>query len=67
MDCSRREISIGVRNGKRTVQDIKGCDVVIDVHNSRGRINGQDDALHGAYQMIPGAKVGSESDDRIGQ
>jgi hypothetical protein len=41
--------------------------VMIEVYDTRGRIDVQDNALHGAHEVIACAKIGCEGDDGIGQ
>ena len=64
---ARRIKFVGVRNGKRTIQNIEGRYVMIEVHNTSGGINVQDHALHRANQVIACAEISGESDYRVGQ
>jgi hypothetical protein len=40
---------------------------MVDIHNSGGGIDIQDDALHGADQVVAHTEIRSESDNGVGQ
>ena len=63
----RREIRIRRTDGQRAIEQIERGDVVGDVHDRRIRIDFQNDALQRADQMVVGAVVRRQRDDRVGQ
>jgi len=67
MDSFRRKVGICRANRQRSVEKIKRRDVVRDVHDSYIGIDLQDYALQRSDQMVTGAVVGCERDDRVGQ
>ena len=52
---------------ERPVENVVGNHAVVDVHNPRGRIDVQDDALHRSDEVVARAKIRGERDDGIGQ
>ena len=67
VNCARRKIAVGICNRERPVENVERRNVMIDVHDARGRIDVEDHALHGADQVIARAEIRGESDDGIGQ
>src|SRR5579863_8604089 len=66
MNRARRKIPVGVRYRKGAVENVAGNHAVVEVHNSRGGIDVQDDALHRPDEVIARAKIRSERYDGIG-
>src|ERR1700730_1648499 len=67
VDCLRGKVGIGRANRQSSVEQIKRRDVVRDVHDSYIGINLQNYALKRSDQMVVGAVVSCERDDRVGQ
>src|SRR5207248_7897625 len=63
----RRKIGVRRADGQRAVEQIKGRDVVRDVHDGRIRIDLQNDALQRANQVVVDAVVRRQGNDRVGQ
>src|SRR5580658_9016265 len=62
---ARWEIRIRIRKGERAVENVEGSHAMVDVHNSRGGIDVEDDPLHGSDKMVARAKIRGERDDGI--
>src|SRR5436309_9216284 len=67
VDCFRGKVRICGANGQGSVEQIKRRDVVRDVHDGYVGIDLQDYAFQRADQMVVGAVVSRERDDRVGQ
>src|SRR5208337_175387 len=59
-----REVGVGLRDGQRAVQNIEGLDRVADVDDLRLGSDSENDAFHGADEMIVESEISSKSDDR---
>src|SRR5204863_6914148 len=62
--CSRRKIGVGLRQSKCAVENVKCLDRVADVHDLGIGNDLENDALHGANEMIVQPEVGGQSNDR---
>src|SRR6267142_2593519 len=64
VNCAGRKSRVTCEQIERTGVDILGWNVVREVDNLRGGIEGKDRALHRADEIILRAKISQESDDR---
>ena len=58
-----RKIGICLRNRQGSIEHIESLHRVADVDNFRLRLNRQDDAFHGADEMIVESEIGGQRDD----
>src|SRR5260370_11355687 len=63
-NCGGRKSGVTCEQIERTGGDIVGRNVVRDIDNLRGGIDGEDRALHRADEIILRAKISQESDNR---
>ena len=67
MDCFWWKVRISRANRQRRVEQVKRREVVRDVHDGDIGINFQYYALQRSDQMVVGAVISCERDDRVGQ
>src|SRR5204863_5625161 len=67
VDCFRRKVKISGADRQRRVKQVEWRNVVRDIHDGDIGIDFQDYALQRSDQMVVGAVVSRERDDRVGQ